>query len=725
MSAGQPATNGWDAICALNAQEVNRIFFQQYLQEGPVNWATRLRVILPSQGTSLCLLDIVLGPPQVTFPADLSLQQVQITMFLVRGALIEFDSKTLVIESAVVIEPNESWLTGPVSLGKLSGEGSTLGQVFVDLGTGAYKPQITGLDPDSVLANDIGTALQTYFADQATKYPLGSLNETNVSACLQPTSFDFVTQPAPAGAQGDGCVLLLIRTTGGGGAVGQLDPYPLPSGQTVALIVSNKVIFDQLVPSSLTKAFSQIGTTFTGSQVGGAWVTSGDGGSINVGRISGESDLTSYWTQDDQYGDETPLVVPIRKFTVNPEPTGLAVSWQYSWSQGWGWYPAGSKGGTDWDQVSMALSCQFTAPAAVDSTTDVVSFPAHTSVGVTYEHSSGWKDVFGDGSEADAAGAMIADHLRPSLATVLQDFQLPDINTFALANLLFPDHHVSLQEVTVPCDLLLTGQLEQALTVSPPTIELAPGQTQQFNATVAGQPVTDVLWEREPEIGSIDGSGNYAAPAQVTQPEVVVVTAVSQSNANLAGRAMVLVHGPPTASGLVVSPANLILTAGQSFEVLVTDERGTPVAARCALNPNLGQITAGWGTGKWTYTAPSTVTESTTVTVTATSTANAGESGTSTVKLARSEAIQIAPSSGQVAPGGTLRLRATSTDLEDYSWQIYPTESGSIARDDSDSSQATYSAPAKVTDQTDVMVTAYSLGDSVGIGSAHITVGPP
>jgi hypothetical protein len=725
--SGQSATNGWDAICALDAQLVNSIFFQQYLQDGPTNPATPLQVILQGEDTSFWILDLVAGPPGVTFPGDLNLQQVQVTMFLVRGALIEFDPNQLVIKNAILVEPNESWVTGALNFGQVTGQGTTLGQIFVDLGSGAYQPLVKGVDPDSVLAREIGTALQTFFADNATRYPLGILMETGVPACLQPTKFDFVTQPAPGSTTGDGCVLLLIQTNGSGGAVGQLDPYPIPSEEAVALIVSNQVIFNQLLPWALTAEFKPLGTNFTGQSVNGVWQTSGNGGSINAGRVDGDSDLTAYWTQDERYGSETPVVVPISTFTISSQPTGLNASWQYSWTQGWGYLPAGHSAYPDWDTIRMSLSCQFTAPAAVDQTTDIVSFGGRPATNVSYQKSSILDDIFGNGSEADAAGDIISKAVGAALNQLFSAFQLPAINTFALGNLLFPNRHaIALQNVSLPCDLLLTGQMQQPLTVSPPTVDLEPGQTQQFTAMSAGQPVTTVLWELKPTLGSITSSGLYTAPGSVARAEVVVVTAISQSDASLVGSAMVLVYRPVPATGLVVSPANLILTPGQSFELFVTDDNGSPVAATCTLSPSLGQITQGLGTGQWTYTAPSSITEATSVTATATGIADPSQTGTGTVNLTPTEEIQITPASATVEVGHSLQLQATSADLTDYSWQIFPYGVGGITPDESDDSQATYTAPASVaSSNTEVAVVAYSLGDSVGIGLARITVVSP
>jgi hypothetical protein len=730
--SGQSATNGWDAICALNAQRVNSIFFQQYLQDGPTNPATPLRVILQGEGTNFWALDIVAGPPEVTFPTNLSLQQVQVTMFLVRGALIEFDPNQMVITSAILIDANESWITGALNLEQVTGTGNTLGQVVVDLGSNAYQPQVKGVDPDSVLATDIGTALKTFFAHNATKYPLGTLMETGVPACLQPTHFSFVNQPAPGSNTGDGCVLLLIRTNGSGGTIGQLATYPIPDGQTVALIVSNQVIFNQLMPVQFTQELQNLGTTFSGKQTNGVWQTVSSGGSINLPVLGntqapGSCLAQSAFTSDGQT-NPAGVAVSTDGFVIAPASGSLSVAWNHTWTQQWAcWSGLLYKGWCRWMKYlqtsTLAGSYSQTSAPTVDPTTDIVSFSGSGTVSLNQTDAPAWwqKLFFG----AEDIPSQFTAAIQPTLQAVFNAVQVPAVNTFALANLLFPSLHVlNLQQASLPCDLLLNGQLQQRLSISPSTVDLEPGQTQQFTAMSAGQPVTNVLWELKPTLGSITSSGLYTAPGSVARAEVVVVTAISQSDASLVGSAMVLVYRPVPATGLVVSPANLILTAGQSFNLLVTDESGTPVAANCTLNPNVGQIAQGWQTGEWTYTAPSPVTASTPVTVTATSTANPSQTGTGTVNLTPTEKIQITPPSSSISGGQTLQLKATPADLTEYRWQIFPYGTGSITPDASDDSQATYAAPSTVPSVTEVMVAAYSLGDSAGIGLARVTVNP-
>jgi hypothetical protein len=61
---GASATNGWDAVLALNHTQVNALFFQQYLREGPTNPlpGRKLRVMLSvGEGATFWILDVVLS----------------------------------------------------------------------------------------------------------------------------------------------------------------------------------------------------------------------------------------------------------------------------------------------------------------------------------------------------------------------------------------------------------------------------------------------------------------------------------------------------------------------------------------------------------------------------------------------------------------------------------------------------------------------------------------
>src|SRR5262249_29839839 len=124
---GASATNGWDAILALNQKQVNALFFQQYLREGPTNPlpGRRLRVMLHVEGATYWILDVVLGPPEWLFPAGSS--NAKLEMELIEGSLISFNLAARTIDHVVRIRPNESKLSGELKLAKVTGKVSKLG----------------------------------------------------------------------------------------------------------------------------------------------------------------------------------------------------------------------------------------------------------------------------------------------------------------------------------------------------------------------------------------------------------------------------------------------------------------------------------------------------------------------------------------------------------------------------------------------------------------------
>jgi len=99
------------------------------------------------------------------------------------------------------------------------------------------------------------------------------------------------------------------------------------------------------------------------------------------------------------------------------------------------------------------------------------------------------------------------------------------------------------------------GSASSAINVSvaPPTVGLPPGQSQQFTATVTGTSNTGVSWTTTPSnVGSIGATtGNYTAPAQITSPQTLTVTAASAADSSKTGNAMVTVTTGGIANFLV------------------------------------------------------------------------------------------------------------------------------------------------------------------------------
>src|SRR5690349_2394102 len=86
--------------------------------------------------------------------------------------------------------------------------------------------------------------------------------------------------------------------------------------------------------------------------------------------------------------------------------------------------------------------------------------------------------------------------------------------------------------------------------VTPGSVGLAPGATQQFQAAVTGTPNTAVTWKvngttgGDPAVGLITQGGLYTAPLAVPAANVVTVSAVSQADNITQGTASVTIQDP-------------------------------------------------------------------------------------------------------------------------------------------------------------------------------------
>lgn len=84
------------------------------------------------------------------------------------------------------------------------------------------------------------------------------------------------------------------------------------------------------------------------------------------------------------------------------------------------------------------------------------------------------------------------------------------------------------------------------ISLSPSTVSLLQGQSQQFSASVTGSSNTSVNWSLSPQVGTLSASGLYTAPATVSSPQTVVVTATSAADSSKSASASISLAGPPS-----------------------------------------------------------------------------------------------------------------------------------------------------------------------------------
>jgi beta-glucanase (GH16 family) len=92
--------------------------------------------------------------------------------------------------------------------------------------------------------------------------------------------------------------------------------------------------------------------------------------------------------------------------------------------------------------------------------------------------------------------------------------------------------------------------LKQAVTasVSPSSVSLLPGGTQQFTATILGGINAGTTWSISPALGSISAAGLYTAPAAMPASAAITITATSVSDPTKSASASVTIV-PPQAAG--------------------------------------------------------------------------------------------------------------------------------------------------------------------------------
>ncbi len=215
--------------------------------------------------------------------------------------------------------------------------------------------------------------------------------------------------------------------------------------------------------------------------------------------------------------------------------------------------------------------------------------------------------------------------------------------------------------------------------VAPATVTLQTNTSQQFAATVTGNPNTAVTWSVvEGGGGSVDANGLYTAPGATGTFHVRAASVVDPTKF---ADATVTVQSAPVLT-VTVAPSSVTLAflGAQTFTATVTN--GAPGVTWSVDEAGGGTINAGTGA----YTAPS-------VTgifhVRATSTADPTKSGSATVTVVSPvTAFSVSPLTSTVLTGGTVLLTG-SVNTGTINWS---TPAGSLSS--ATGTSVTFTAPA-------------------------------
>ena len=248
------------------------------------------------------------------------------------------------------------------------------------------------------------------------------------------------------------------------------------------------------------------------------------------------------------------------------------------------------------------------------------------------------------------------------------------------------------------------------LSISPSSANRSAGQTQQFAATVTRNPNTAVTWAISPNVGSISSEGRYTAPQVINTAQTVTVTATSVADSTKLASAPLNLQVSSIVQNLALSPSsqNLFATGTQQFRALVGEQT---TSVTWSINPSVGTISS---TGL--YTAPVVIPATTVVTVTATSTIDPTRSASAPVTLGPLT-MSLSPSSQNLNACGTQEFaaRVNRNPNEAVTWTINPSV-GSV------NANGVYRAPATITAQQVVTVTATSIADPTKSVSSPVTL---
>jgi uncharacterized protein (TIGR03437 family) len=270
-----------------------------------------------------------------------------------------------------------------------------------------------------------------------------------------------------------------------------------------------------------------------------------------------------------------------------------------------------------------------------------------------------------------------------------------------------------------------------AVSISPSTASLGPGQTQQFTATVTGnnsQVAQGVTWRTTGDplvVGTIVSTGCdtttslctglYTAPATITARTTVTVTAVSVADPTKSASATVTLLGPSVS--ILPPTASLNINQSQTFTVSL------PITSYTITPGGLGTVVQ-TSANNLIYTAPSDLFTSWTLTLTV---VTAGGNVSATITLNPSVAVSVSPTAVSLGPGQQQPFIATVTGTssqtaQGVTWRIATAGDASVVG--SIDQTGFYTAPLSIAARITVTVTAVSAADPTKSASATVTLNP-
>jgi hypothetical protein len=256
------------------------------------------------------------------------------------------------------------------------------------------------------------------------------------------------------------------------------------------------------------------------------------------------------------------------------------------------------------------------------------------------------------------------------------------------------------------------------VSISPSSAQIAAGASVDFIATVQNAANLAVSWQvnglpgGNSTLGTMTPSGagtaTYMAPANVSAPLMVTVSAVSQADPTKAGSAIVTIQPLPGAQ-VSVSPANPDIVAGGSLQFSATVQNGAQAVIWEVDNIPGGATKFGTISSSGFYTAPAQIPNPPIVAITAVLETDLSIAGSTSVTIIPpAVTVSVSPSTANVVIGQTQQFSATVQNSNSgITWEVNGVPGGNPALGfGTINLSGLYTAPVTVPNPATVSVTA-------------------
>ncbi|MFJ4145893.1 hypothetical protein [Pseudomonas sp. NPDC089734] len=636
-----PKTLGWDAIVVYSRGRANALLMQQYIKKLTAeNYLTPIDgQIEGPEGSKLNFFGVQLGLPRLSFEnADIEHSKARVTQAITAGlAILKSEPVGGYKGIHSIMRPNGA--AGPtlwmdVDLLDAPGDVTDAGVVQIDL------KKMTGFDTDLFSDRVSIINAQEFFLERFKEkpelqvYTLGALNKS-ADSTLTPQNFIVRTQAAPGAKRraapnyGDGAVILMVTLKGGtdGGAPTQNSDfrYLIPNDgngtqYSSAVLLSNKVLFNKLILPTLNQS-----STITYKLES---PTGEDGTPLHLYAqgLSGNYIKPNGTVFTSSWGDHNSTLRALEDAVLKVTPDGpytglqfktlnntLHIEWNAHSKNRWNQKVDVNNGNdTDVDgDLEFKINSKADMTLELDPATSIIRFSTTISAESWSSLSNySWLEFFSSDNRSELFRwwyVELDDHFFKNIASI----KLPDIDTFLLRNLLFPDHNAMvLTDAHVPGDLAVFGNVDPSLTsfvIEPEQVILNPGSSK----TLRVEPAATVTWSVKGlpgntlPVGSITNAGVYTAPTpdelQGHDAQQVIVTATGTTTRGIEASSSTLIS--IVSQTISLNPVFSVCGPGISlkFTAGTLDDRPLQWALKNpgqggALNPASGLET--------TYTAP-------------------------------------------------------------------------------------------------------------------------